>query len=441
MDPKQANRALSLDRFVSLSTLLSRIDPVRGPPTAHMIEGPEDSISLWASEQKKFLESFAIICSTEKKGKNTATAVCLEHNNGPSTTLRLARNGGVSSELAASLDLILNDLRNIARQGHVQPKDVQGILARIIELDIEKIHDLASRFLKPVNANEMTFVLMPRENRLPGEAGIKFKNWIAQVPTLLSLPTGAAASLLAPLVTWASHARWTFGDQIQSLLPSTSTTRPNWLLNIHKIGRYHAAALAMIKLAQKQPAIFESIHVEAVDAACPQFFSLAGTKPLSSLLKKLKLPHADQLVAKLGNKWDVSDPEADFRLKCRMHLTVHAEMQLLSFYDQHPGLAPDLRFMGTSKKACYLCHQFIQLHPLAMSVSACHQKIYPTWMPVFFTEPYSKKGEFVLQRLCDRLESTAAHSLQYELDSHRPPNLDSSAGPSLTFISGLTLFY
>src|SRR5690242_20294619 len=84
-----------LKRFVVHSALLSLIDPVReGPTRASPDENPDGDISGGQQLKQKFLDSFALICSTSSSGAETASAVCLEQHATAGTILRLARNRG-----------------------------------------------------------------------------------------------------------------------------------------------------------------------------------------------------------------------------------------------------------------------------------------------------------------------------------------------------------
>ena len=120
------------------------------------------------------------------------------------------------------------------------------------------------------------------------------------------------------------------------------------------------------------------------------------------------------------------------RKACRLVLTVHAEMQLLAFYDHQPDLTPRLLFMGMSKKACFLCHEFLSRHLLTIGVSASHQKLYPTWMPAPCSSSVRKKHKVLLWDLCRHLEQTILRDLETRLGTRRPMHMDSTAGPSLT---------
>ncbi|KAL8284640.1 hypothetical protein RB600_009182 [Gaeumannomyces tritici] len=107
-------------------------------------------------------------------------------------------------------------------------------------------------------------------------------------------------------------------------------------------------------------------------------------------------------------------------------------MQLLAFYDHHPDLTPRLLFMGTSKKACFLCHEFMSWHPLTIGVSASHQKLYLTWMPAPCSSTVRKKHKALLWDLSRHLEQTTLRDLETRLGVRRPMHMDSTAGPSLT---------
>lgn len=104
--------------FITVSTLLSLIDPVRGNPTAYSLDiDPNDPTQRYDHLQTRFLDSFALVCSTSKKGSDTASAVCMEQDRSGATVLRLARNRGVPPDLINRLRRILDKLMTISREG------------------------------------------------------------------------------------------------------------------------------------------------------------------------------------------------------------------------------------------------------------------------------------------------------------------------------------
>jgi len=100
------------------SVLLSLIDPVRGEPTKCLLDGHPDADVLRKVQLKeKFLDSFALICSTSSSGKETASAVCMEQNQPSGTILRVARNRGLSQQTLIGLKRVLQILIGTANRG------------------------------------------------------------------------------------------------------------------------------------------------------------------------------------------------------------------------------------------------------------------------------------------------------------------------------------
>jgi len=105
-------------QLVINSALLNLIDPVRGEPTKCLLEGHPDADVLKNSQLKeRFLDSFALICSTSSSGKETASAVCMEQNQPSGTILRVARNRGLSQQNLIGLKRVLQILIAAANRG------------------------------------------------------------------------------------------------------------------------------------------------------------------------------------------------------------------------------------------------------------------------------------------------------------------------------------
>ncbi|KAL3297623.1 hypothetical protein RB213_010095 [Colletotrichum asianum] len=425
------------NRFVVVSTLLSLIDRVRGEPTTHSLDRhPHDDSWKHEQLQKKFLDSFALISSTSRVGRETAAAVCLEQGHPSGTVLRLARNLGVPGSLIIQLQEILNDLTAVALKER-RSKDVETeILLKVINLTQDKIWSL----LEQLSDEDVRAAVERSISEMDGDdlesddaEEIGFRKWVLKLRLLTNLDPKSDSSQLIMHIKWASKARWTYSEQLESLFGTEKGELPEWLQHIYKLGRYYVATKAMLKLASKQPDVFTSIHVEPVEAPEQVKFTLGNQRdPLLTVLKKITTADPVELRDKLGQTWFTADPEKKLRQACHMTLTVHAEMQLLSFYDHHPDLTPRLLFMGTSKKACYLCHEFISRHPLTIGVSACHQKLYPTWLPAPCSSAVRKKHKALLWEFSRHLEQTTARDLETRLGIRRPISKDSSAGPSLT---------
>ncbi|QBZ66590.1 hypothetical protein PoMZ_13573 [Pyricularia oryzae] len=383
---------------------------------------------------KNFGKNLRFICPDMLYFKTSA--VCLEQGHPSGNVLRLARNLGVPPDLVDQFQQILNDLTAVASKEKSVKDGEFEILLKIIKLTGDKIWSLLEQFRDPeIHATVRRKISALRTDEAYLDDGKKadFQQWIAIFPFMISLRSDATPVQLVPHMIWAAQARWKYSERIELLFCSEEEEMPLWIKHIYKLARYHSATKAMVKLATRQPDIFTSIHVKAVEIPGQQRFSLGNDiTALSTTLQRLTKTDSGSLVERLGQTWLTDDPEARFRKACRLNLTVHAEMQLLTFYDHHPYLTPRLLFMGTSKKVCFLCHNFLSRHPLAIGVSASHQKLYPTWMPAPCSSSVRKKHKTLLWDLNRHLEETVLRDLETRFGVRRPVHMDSTAGPSLT---------
>jgi hypothetical protein len=237
------------------------------------------------------------------------------------------------------------------------------------------------------------------------------------------------------LIDWASQTRWFYAERLQKILGLDHAQKPHWLDTLHKIARYRAAIKSMIKFAAKQPEVFEGIEIHDIKAPIPRPFSLSKEKaPFRALLRNLMIKEdSGMILEKLQQHLGKQDVEAELRKACRLNLTLHAEMQLVVFYERNPALVPRIPFIGTSKKACFLCYEYLLQHPLRLQVSACHQKVYPTWMPPPYY-PTSRRAKSVpFGKLAQNVEKLTKRDVKTALATpRRPKNQDSTAGSSLT---------
>ncbi|KAH7245305.1 hypothetical protein BKA59DRAFT_526888 [Fusarium tricinctum] len=373
-EPTQIGGA-DLRRFVLHSALLRLIDPVRGEPTRYTLdENPDSSLSGSWQLTQKFLDSFALICSTSGSGAKTASAVCLETHGQDGTILRVARNHGLTPEDLAGLKKVLKLLQEVAiKVGYAERLSTQAepeILQLIVELDRSRILSFAKRI----------------EKRGPEKS------------------------------------------QYQA-----------WLYDLHKIARYYSAVKSMVKFAMKEPRIFKEISIQEIKAPKPVPFRLPKEEtPLFTAVSKLMNKGTHSTMEQLEKHLGTQDVESQLREACCLSLTLHAEMQLIVFYEGSPERTPRVRLIGTSKKACFLCNEYLRHHPLKLQVSACHQKIYPSWRPPPY---YQGPGRFMsapFNKLLDNIEKLTKRDLKTALGSpRRHMNYDSTAGPSLTLTASV----
>jgi hypothetical protein len=120
---------------------------------------------------------------------------------------------------------------------------------------------------------------------------------------------------------------------------------------IGKLGRYYSATTELVCAARYRAyQLFQSIEVEAFRIPVP---------------------------ASLSNS----------------HQKVHAEIQLLFFYEIHPSRSRP-RFICSSKSACYMCNLFFSLHG-GFYVPRTHGRLYDKWtLPDWLEIPAERHKEF-----------------------------------------------
>lgn len=311
------------------------------------------------------------------------------------------------------------------------------ILRLVVDLDRDRILSMAEKVEKRGIRNsirEANSKLLAGQVKL--EAGVKsgLKTWLEICPFTAASTQTWSSGTLAILIDWASQARWLYSEHLRVLLDFDHTRKPPWLDSLYKIARYRYAIRAMVKLAAKQPEVFAAIRIQEVKAPDSRSFSLSKDRnPLLTAVKALLKEDSGIVMEQLEKHLGTRDVEGKLRRKCHQNLTLHAEMQIIVFYEGNPSSAPQMRFIGTSKKACFLCHEYLLRHPLGLRALACHQKIYPSWMPPPY---YPVNGRFrspPFVKLSKSIEQLTRRELKTALTApRRPKNQDSTAGPSLT---------
>lgn len=174
----------------------------------------------------------------------------------------------------------------------------------------------------------------------------EFQNAFRQIEAMSTTEarSGSGAQLLANLVKGAYILASI--DDLETLLngiqcdgdfgPMTGSILRQ---SIGKLGRYHSACLFLI-IAARKLAMFKNIQVDAVNLQEP-----------------------------------VSTRE-DFVLS-KDRPRVHAEIQLIFFYELHPAEIPP-RVICSGKSACFLCNLFVKLHG-RFYMARTHGVLYKAW--------------------------------------------------------------
>ncbi|KAJ2898050.1 hypothetical protein MKZ38_004218 [Zalerion maritima] len=420
------------NRFMLPAVLLRMLDPVRGEPTAYSLDDMSDAAGSLKERvlKRKFLDSLALVCARHKNG-DSVSAVTIEEGASKGAVIRVASNNGVSEDTLSRLRELVDHLTQVASCPYYSDLKESHILTRIIQMDSEKIEQYIQDLRKARDSwKGRTF---DHVHGLPSE----FPAWFAKIQTLCDTDSNTNQEDLVHHLRWAMKARETHWEHIKSIFSSTGQDPPKWCYAIVKLGRYSTAARALVKFASDFPVHFDPMRVEPVVAPRKTHFSCPENgQELKGLLRKLFGDRWNEFYHQLHSVWD-KEPELAFQKACDLSLPVHAELQLVNFYDQKPKNIPKFRHIGVSKKSCYLCHRFLSAHPSQFTVFACHQKLYPQWRP----PPTPKHAIYRQYRgIVSNMTNVMCDEAKVQLESRLSPGggripLDSTAGISL---SGLT---
>ncbi|KAI9706869.1 MAG: hypothetical protein M1820_004648 [Bogoriella megaspora] len=164
---------------------------------------------------------------------------------------------------------------------------------------------------------------------------------------------------------------------------------------LEKLSNYQTACDELLRAARRYSA-FQRLTIEFVDLQQnDRLLSEKAVKNADALVDG-SIPKAlDKIAHQEQGKKKRIRTQAKTRLgdKCRLH----AEMQLVLFYERNPGLIRP-RVLCSSKRACYLCYLFINLHGGFFTPST-HGKLYHTWKWPGPISKASSKGSVTLERL------------------------------------------
>lgn len=421
------------------------LDPVRGEPTAygldqdpHEIESPRDRLL-----KRKFLDSFALVCATKREG-DSVSAACMEEGRPEGTVIRIASNCGVSDTTLIQLREIVDEMSSVAGQVRDPSTTEDEILLRIIRLNSTKIRS----YLKDIRAangvvgesvESVESLITKASTYAAPSTSQECLEWFRHIFVIRDCCVNAKPEVLAQHVRWAQKAKRYYLEFLKAAFAPEGQPLPRWILTVFKLGRYGVASKAFVELATDLPSLVNPMIVEPVIAPPKTSFAISEEEtPLTCVLRRTAGgDKTEELISRLAAIWNTPDAEVHFRTACSLNLVAHAELQLVNFYDHNLECRPTFRFIGVSKKSCYLCHLFLTNHPDSFNVSSCHQKLYPAWIPPpSVNSKVYQKWKAITTDLSKTMEAIAKQHLDSRLGTKRrrvPP--DSTAGVSL---SGLT---
>ncbi|KXH28086.1 hypothetical protein CSAL01_05096 [Colletotrichum salicis] len=340
-------------RFVQDAVLLHQLNPVRGSPTAYGLDRhPHDTdVSREVFLKRKFLASFALLASTHKDGDRVSAAT-LEVGAPEGSIVRIASNAGVCASTLVLLRDVMEDLQNVSVMGLTDERRM-SVLLKIISLDSPKIRHYFAELRKHrsdiLRTEQFLSQLFSTFN--PNEIE-KFFTWMGNLSAITTVTAEASPLELLPYILWAEKAKWEFSTYLEAVFSAQCIDSPVWIYSIYKLGRYAVASRALCQLPAEYRGLFCPMRIEAVEPfERLEFIMKENELPLRDTLRRFVGGQEEEFARRLATIWGVTNPEPRFREACHLQLAVHAELQLIAFYDQNPELMPPFRFMGLDSTA------------------------------------------------------------------------------------------
>ena len=194
-------------------------------------------------------------------------------------------------------------------------------------------------------------------------------------------------------------------DSVPTLNPSTKDYLPEAL---RKLGRYLQVArnltdaawstkYTVFKNITVRPVVSTNVHIETIKDRLEGF---------DEAMSRFKHSNLNKLSIARGSRASAQKRYHDRMFNSSTRWKVHAEVQLLLFYEHDPTI-PRPRIICSSKSACYLCNLFFKIHG-EFQIPRTHGKIYDKWTLPYWLATQSHMNEsmsHVLLRFNRALES------------------------------------
>lgn len=197
--------------------------------------------------------------------------------------------------------------------------------------------------------------------------------------------------------------------------PSTRDFLP---FAIKKLRQYYGVAADLIKAARgSQSHLFKRVSVEVLED--PMVNTSTNNAQIDQVFQRL----AGRLTTRSRKRHQNTIIMARDRFRrrfenCTTPWKIHAEIQLLFFYERNPNINPP-RFICSSKSACYLCDLFLSLHG-QFRTPKTHGRIYDRWtLPEWATDS-AQAGQHILTVVQKFNESIEARLVKAVENGERP---------------------
>ena len=186
---------------------------------------------------------------------------------------------------------------------------------------------------------------------------------------------------------------------------------------ITKLGHYSTVSHSLLQVARNHP-IFERVRISIVKFRAPKVASTELDRETKDFVHALvNQPGFRKLTSRYPDP-SLSEIEDHIRREATIAIPVHAEIQLLFYYEWNPCSLPP-RIICSSKQACFLCNLFLRIHG-KFAVPNTHGRMYEKWALPSEIQKNRKANGNILTK-CREFVSTIENALQMELQSFRKP--------------------
>lgn len=218
---------------------------------------------------------------------------------------------------------------------------------------------------------------------------------------------------------------------IGTLLQMIPKSIPSWsgpaseslAKSLTSLAQYSHAAQYLLRRARRNP-VFRALSIAEVPLRLSSEGSVSAeprsttASPSGFSIARQQKMQTDALFTKLAATLQKST--AEIELSVRKHAgqskRVHAEVQLLLYYEENPTPLPP-RIITSNKHACLLCNLFIKAHGRFL-IRSCHGRLYPRWRippldELRLTEPAKLRMQQAIDEINHRLELKIKHHLDH----------------------------
>jgi hypothetical protein len=424
------------------------------------------SSELSIRREMQLAADFAYI-SSMKDDPNGVTAVCMEadYNTG-GIAFRVATNTGYPSHIIQQLQMVADIMVRASKRGMLLKIRSKSLSCSSLINQIEIPRDLADRLLFE-QITQMCYARILSRLRSKHAAKTQKTRGKPKMPELLLQTMSECKREIsicrqsnATKVARMQEQCKTFGEVFEGLEESddkqTSLQHLDKLMSlahrfevqtlatvldqssamdptlkeylpraIEKLGRYRSIAMGLANASRtKKHSLFRSITVRPVELPDLKLDNRSLTSSLQDF-ENVWSRNADDVSHSLLQQLR---EETKVKYHTRVHTCgtkwkVHAEVQILIFYEQRPRQTLP-RVIYSSKSACYLCSLFLETHGRFI-VPRTHGRIYDRWtLPseVAFDSKTMESLLPVLHRFNQAVEATIRKALKGELVKLAPPN-------------------